>query len=94
MTQHAQDAPETHVPKWFADFAVKNADEHAALAQRISDSHIALAKEIANNSREIADVRAEIARQFVSQTRWTAILFISALTIAVSVLSALIILVN
>ena len=96
MTQHAQDSPETQsVPRWFADFAVKNADEHAALAKEIADvavknadEHAALAKEIANNSREIADVkgelRSEIARAEARLTRWMAILFTASLTITLS----------
>ena len=57
------------VPQWFADFAVKNADEHGALAEKIQVSE----------NRMI---------------RWTAGLILGGLTVAVSVLSTIIILVN
>ena len=58
-----------NVPQWFSDFAVKNADEHGVLAEKIQASEN-------------------------SMIRWTAGLILGGLTVAVSVLSTIIILVN
>ena len=57
------------VPKYFSDFAVKNADEHGNLA-------------------------TEIAKAETRLTRWTAVLVIGGLTVAVSVLTTIILLAN
>ena len=61
-----------NVPQWFSDFAVKNADEHGTLAKSIADTRGELATEIAK-----AETRL---------TRWTALLVIGGLTIAVAVI--------
>ena len=71
------------VPQWFADFAVKNADEHGALAKSIADTRGELSKSIADTRGELA---TEIAKAETRLTRWTALLVIGGLTIAVAVI--------
>ena len=69
-----------NVPRWFSEFAVKNADEHGLLAARIEASY--------------GELREEIARAESRSTRWTAGIVLGAITVGVGVLSTIIILVN
>ncbi len=79
------------VPQWFADFAVKNADEHGALAKSIADTRGELSKSIAETKGDLA---TELARSENRMIRWTAGLIFGGLAVAVGVLSTIIILVN
>ena len=81
MTQDTQ-----NVPHWFADFAVKNADEHAALAKEIAN--VAL-----KSAEAYGELKSEIARAETRTTRWTAgavatgvLIILGALTVAVAVI--------
>ena len=68
-------AQDPNVPKWFADFVVKNADEHAALA-----------KEIANNANEIARAETRTTRWMAILFLGGLTITLSALTIAVAII--------
>ena len=80
-----------NVPQWFSDFAVKNADEHGVLAKSISETKGDLSNSIADTRGDLA---TEIAKAETRLTRWTALLVIGGLTVAVSILTTIIILVN
>ncbi len=75
------------VPQWFTDFAVKNADEHGELARQNAETRGSLAAELAETRGSLA---AEIARAEARATRWA----VGLATVAVAVLSTVIILVS
>ena len=55
-----------NVPKYFADFAVKNADEHAALAKSIADSKGDLSNTIADLTVKNADEHGALAKEMAT----------------------------
>ena len=58
------------VPQWFADFAVKNADEHGALANSISETKGELSKSIADFTVKNADEHGALAKS-IAETKGT-----------------------
>ena len=91
----AQDAQDTqNVPRWFSDFAVKNADEHGQLAAKIEAVRGELRQEMATSRGELREemstLRGDFARAETRTTRW----FIAALAVAVSILATITIIVG
>ena len=88
----AQDAQDTqNVPRWFSDFAVKNADEHGQLAAKIEAVRGELRQEMATSRGELREemstLRGDFARAETRMTRWFIAALAVGLTIAVTVLT-------
>ena len=69
-----------NVPKWFADFAERNAREHAELRLEIQEGYGELKSEMHG------DLKSEIAKAETRMTRWT----LGAIALAVAILAAFI----
>ena len=83
-----------NVPKWFADFAERNAREHGELKREIQEKHGELKSEIQEKHGELkseiqekyGDLKSEIAKAETRMTRWT----LGAIALAVAILAAFI----